>query len=166
MFKRKTKKRPGMRWWFPLFSSCKIMVISFRAGPAICPPYPSAKTGLNLPSTYFYPNKFQNMEKKLLPYIKQLDKGFYLTSKQPDKGFLYVLVLFHAKDLILAFIWFEVEFHPGWNLPRGRKSGNGGGVERKNRWTCWEWGFVDRGGKTLRKLTEAILVLCTHLCSH
>ena len=80
------------------------MVISFRAGPAICPPYPSAKTGLNLPSTYFYPNKFQNMEKKLLPYIKQPDKGFYLTSKQPDKGFLYVLVLFHAKDLILAFI--------------------------------------------------------------
>ena len=76
MFKRKTKKRPGMRWWFPLSSSCKIMVISFRAGPAICPPYPSAKTGLNLPSTYFYPNKFQNME-----------KNFFLTSSNQTRGF-------------------------------------------------------------------------------
>ena len=154
MFKRKTKKTPGMRWWFPLSSSCKIMVISFRAGPAICPPYPSAKTGLNLPSTYFYPNKFQNM-KKLLPYIKATRHGVFMCAR-----------IVSYQNLILAFIWFEVEFHPGWNLPRGRKSGNGGGVESKNRWTCWEWGFVDRGGKTLRKLTEAILVLCTHMCSH
>ena len=52
------------------------MVISFRAGPAICPPYPSAKTGLNLPSTYFYPNKFQNME-----------KNFFLTSSNQTRGF-------------------------------------------------------------------------------
>ena len=77
------------------------MVISFRAGPAICPPYPSAKTGLNVPSTYFYPNKFQNMEKNFFLTSSNLT---YLTSKQPDKGFLCVLVLFHAKDLILAFI--------------------------------------------------------------
>ena len=45
-----------------LSSSWKIMVISFRAGPTICPPYPSTKTGLNLPSAYFYPKEFSKHE--------------------------------------------------------------------------------------------------------
>ena len=155
MFKRKTKKRPGMRWWFPLSSSCKIMVISFRAGPAICPPYPSAKTGLNLPSTYFYPNKFQNMEKKHLPYIKATRQRIFLCAR---------IVSYQTHHSCICLIWGRISSRV--KFASGSKKWEWGGVERKNRWTCWEWGFVDRGGKTLRKLTEAILVLCTHMCSH
>ena len=39
--------------------------------------------------------------KKLLPYIKQPYLPYFKANRQ---GFLNVLVLFHAKDLILAFI--------------------------------------------------------------
>ena len=36
--------------------------------------------------------------------VSEHEKNSYLTSKQPDTGFLCVLELFHTKDLILAFI--------------------------------------------------------------
>ena len=165
MFKRKTKKRPGMRWWFPLSSSCKIMVISFRAGPAICPPYPSAKTGLNLPSTYFYPNKFQNMEKNFFLTSSNQTRGFTLLQSNQTRVFKCAgIVSCQRPHSCIYLIWGRISSRV--KFASGSKKWEWGGVERKNRWTCWEWGFVDRGGKTLRKLTEAILVLCTHMCSH
>ena len=68
------------------------------------PTIPLSQNRLKFALDLFLPKQVSEHGKKLLPYIKQPDKGFYLTSKQPDKGFLYVLVLFHAKDLIVAFI--------------------------------------------------------------
>ena len=65
------------------------------------PTIPLSQNRLKFALDLFLPKQVSEHGKKLLPYIKQPDKGFIL---QPDKGFLYVLVLFHAKDLILAFI--------------------------------------------------------------
>ena len=57
------------------------------------PTIPLSQNRLKFALDLFLPKQVSEHGKKLLPYIKQ-----------PDKGFLYVLVLFHAKDLILAFI--------------------------------------------------------------
>ena len=137
MFKRKTKKRPGMRWWFPLSSSCKIMVISFRAGPAICPPYPSAKTGLNLPSTYFYPNKFQNME-----------KNFFLTSSNQTRGFT-LLQSNQTRVFNCAGIVSCQRPHSCIYLIWGRISSRVKFASGSKKWE-WGWGWAQKQVNLLR----------------
>ena len=57
------------------------------------PTIPLSQNRLKFALDLFLPKQVSEHGKKLLPYIKQ-----------PDKGFLRVLELFHTKDLILAFI--------------------------------------------------------------
>ena len=65
------------------------------------PTIPHSQNRLKFALDLFLPKQVSEHGKKLLPYIKQPYLPYFKATRQ---GFLNVLVLFHAKDLILAFI--------------------------------------------------------------
>ena len=107
------------------------MVISFRAGPAICPPYPSAKTGLNLPSTYFYPNKFQNMEKNFFLTSSNQTRGFTLIQSNQTRVFHMCWYCFMPKTSFLHLFDLRSNFIQGEICLGVEKVGMGVGLSAK-----------------------------------